>query len=368
MAKNINIDSDRDKFVTSLQKGVQSANINFLIGSGCSKPAISTLGTIEKDIQSLLEENKIEDAEKKTFEFLKPFVDKTSLLLKDDFIQECKTKKCDVSETYNNYQSFIDTIAKLLFERKSNILHKQATIFTTNYDLFIEKVSESYLSQLIINDGFQRNSSLKHKFIFSASNFFNITYSTGNLYNYQVEIPAINLIKLHGSLNWEIKDDKIINSFDFLKKADELKEKTGIEKIREFNDLFSLILPKKDKFKETLLNQVYYDMFRLYANELDKENTLLIADGFSFDDEHILKITKRALKNPTLKLVIFCWEKDPQKYEDKFSEFNNVEIVYSEKENIDFVKFNKILTDILSKEKEPQIQKVEIIRDEQNEE
>ena len=42
----------------------------------------------------------------------------------------------------------------------------------------------------------------------SISNFFNVLYSTGNLYNYQVEIPAINLIKLHGSLNWETKDEK----------------------------------------------------------------------------------------------------------------------------------------------------------------
>ena len=60
--------------------------------------------------------------------------------------------------------------------------------------------------------------------------------------------------------------------------------------------LFYMILPKKDKFKETLLNRVYYDMLRIYANELDKENTLLITNGFSFDDEHILDITKRALK------------------------------------------------------------------------
>jgi len=367
MANIINIETDKDKFIGNLQKGVQSANLNFLIGSGCTKPAIDTLGTIEKDIQSLLEEDKIDDAEKKTFEFLKPFVENTKTLLKDDFVKECQTEKCNILETYKNYNSFIETIAKLLFERKSNILHKQATIFTTNYDLFIEKVSENLTSQIIINDGFQRNSSLKQSFSFSASNFFNVLYSIGNLYNYQVEIPAINFIKLHGSLNWEIKDEKIINSFDFLMKAEELKEETGIAKIIEFNNLFSLILPKKDKFKETLLNQVYYDMLRIYANELDKENTLLIVDGFSFDDEHILEITKRALKNPTLKLIVFCWDKEPKAFEDKFSDFKNVDIIYSENENIDFVKFNEILIDVLPKEK-TNIQKVEIVKVEQNEE
>ncbi len=361
MANTIKIETDKEKFISNLQKGVQSANLNFLIGSGCTKPAIDTLGTIEKDIQSLLEENKIEDAEKKTFEFLKPFVESTSQIIGKIELD------ANHQSTLKNYKSFIETIAKLLFERKSNILHKQASIFTTNYDLFIEKVFENLTSQIIINDGFQRNSSLKQNLSFSASNFFNVLYSTGNLYNYQVEIPAINLIKLHGSLNWEIKDKKIINSFDFLVKAEELKEETDIAKIIEFNNLFSLILPKKDKFKETLLNQVYYDMLRIYANELDKENTLLIADGFSFDDEHILEITKRALKNPTLKLIVFCWDKEPKAFEDKFSDFKNVEIVYSENENIDFVKFNEILIDVLPKEK-IDIQKVEIVKVEQNEE
>jgi len=361
MAKIIKLETDKEKFIDNLQKGVQSANLNFLIGSGCSKPAIGTLGTTEKEIQSLLEEDKIEDAEKKTFEFLKPFVDSTSQIVSNTELDEKH------QSTFNNYKSFIETIAKLLFERKSNILHKQATIFTTNYDLFLEKVSESLKSQIIINDGFQRNSSLKQNFSFSASNFFNVLYSTGNLYNYQVEIPSINLIKLHGSLNWKINDETIINSFDFLKKAEELKEETDIEKIIEFNNLFSLILPKKDKFKETLLNQVYYDMLRVYANELDKENTLLVADGFSFDDEHIFEITKRALKNPTLKLIIFCWSKRPRKYKKKFAGFNNVEIVYSESENIDFDKFNEILVDVLPKEKTP-VQKVEIVKTEQNEE
>ena len=108
-------------------------------------------------------------------------------------------------------------------------------------------------------------------------------------------------------------------------------------------------------------------MLRIYANELDKENTLLIVDGFSFDDEHILEITKRALKNPTLKLIVFCWDKEPKAFEDKFSDFKNVEIVYSENENIDFVKFNEILIDVLPKEK-TNIQKVEIVKVEQNEE
>ena len=125
-------------------------------------------------------------------------------------------------------------------------------------------------------------------------------------------------------------------------------------------DLFSLVLPKKDKFKETILNQTYYDLLRIYTNELDRENTLLIAEGFSFADEHLLSLTKRALKNPTLKLIVFCYDKSPEEYEDKFSPFNNVDIVYSEKGNIDFDKFNSIMLDILPRKSETPVYKVEI--------
>ena len=74
----------------------------------------------------------------------------------------------------------------------------------------------------------------------------------------------------------------------------------------------------------------------------------MIAEGFSFADEHILDITKRALRNPTLRLVIFCYqESDTEGYESKFAQYNNVDIVCSSKVNLDFAEFNKLLKDVL---------------------
>ena len=128
----------------------------------------------------------------------------------------------------------------------------------------------------------------------------------------------------------------------------EISKKNKPEELKKFNNKFSIVLPKKEKFKNTLLNQTYYDLLRLYANELDKENTLLIVEGFSFADEHILEITKRALRNPTLALVIFCYTKDDSdRYYEMFSTYNNVDIVYAETENISFVEFNSIFKEIL---------------------
>ena len=90
---------------------------------------------------------------------------------------------------------------------------------------------------------------------------------------------------------------------------------------------------------------------RIYSNELDKENTLLIAEGFSFADEHILEITQRALRNPTLELIIFCYEKDAlEGYVNKFNQYNNVDVVYCKNKKNDFKLFNRILKSILPEE------------------
>ena len=101
-----------------------------------------------------------------------------------------------------------------------------------------------------------------------------------------------------------------------------------------------------------MLDRIYYGLLRIYANELDKENTLLIAEGFSFEDEHILDITQRGLKNPALTLIIFCWkEANVRGYEERFEQYRNVKIVYNGTEDLDFAELNKILQESLPDEK-----------------
>jgi len=362
---NIAIEKEKENLHVFLRKSFQSANINFLIGSGCSDPAIKTLGNVENDIQTLLREGKEDEAEKKMCDFLKPFVISANKLIAGE-------DESDNQITQNNYKEFLNNISCILTERKNNILPKQATIFTTNYGLFIEHASDGFRQTIKLNDGFNRNPTLNNEFRFSVSEFFNSIYNNGNLYNYQVEIPSINLIKLHGSLSWKRNEGDIIFSVDYLKKMpqdfphifsnDQNGDSNTAEpapklikeintQIRRFNDQFSIILPRKDKFQNTLLDRTYYDLLRVYANELDKENTLLIAEGFSFADEHIQDITKRALRNPTLRLIIFCHnESDIGGYEDKFAQYNNVDYVYHEDEALDFKKFNEILKDIIPDE------------------
>ena len=84
--------------------------------------------------------------------------------------------------------------------------------------------------------------------------------------------------------------------------------------------------PAKRKFEETVLEQSYYDLLRIYANELDRNNALLLVFGFSFADEHILELTKRAIRsNPKLIVLISCHSRSAAgKYSNLFPNTDNV--------------------------------------------
>jgi len=204
-----------------------------------------------------------------------------------------------------------------------------------------------FYDSIILCDGFKRTSDINNNYYFSSSEYFNSIYNTGNLYRYKVEIPTINLIKIHGSMNWQKQNGKIIQDLSYLEKAEKIKDSKKINDIKEFNSLFNIVLPQEDKFKITILEQIYYDLLRIYSNELDKENTVLIVEGFSFSDQHILEITTRALKNKTFNLIIFCHnETDIKKAHKIFNPYRNVDIISNSKNNIDFKLFNKILSEI----------------------
>jgi len=338
---DISLDNIKDKFINNLRKSIQSANINFIFGSGCSFPSIKPSSDIENQIQHEIDTDNTENANKLLHNFLSFFV---------NFMNNIKSKTYDnnFNITLENYVSFINIISKILFQRKSNILHKQVSVFTTNYDLFFELAYQEFSENLILCDGFRRKPTVDDDIYFSISEYFNSVYNIGNIYNYHVELPFINLIKLHGSLNWQLKKDTIINSTNNIFEANKYIHSSKKDDIIKFINLFSLILPKKDKFRETIINQTYYDLLRIFSNELDKENTLLLSEGFSFSDEHIYEIIKRSLRNPTLKLVIFCHNKDKvELFIDKFNMFNNVEIIYSSTNNIDFDTFNNLLLKVL---------------------
>lgn len=351
MAKltDVSIDKNSDELKTTLIRAFQSGNINFLIGSGASMPAIKVAGAIETEIQDCFESGSELDAYKLIYKFLSSMrasndaliSDKPLLLQTGESDSDLQIRQTNLDSTKSNYKKFIEALQEILNRRKVNLLPKQANIFTTNYDLFFEQCSEDFHT-LKFNDGFSRNLNLKGVSYFSSTNFFNTTFNNGNNYNYKVEIPTINLIKIHGSLSWKKKSNQIVF---FPTQFKEIVNEDDLVELKSYSEKFSLILPQKGKFRETILDRIYYDLLRLYANELDKENTFLIVFGFSFADEHIYDITKRALKNPTLKILIFAYNQTAAgEFTKKFDGYTNVEVIFNDIDSvIDFGTFNSFL-------------------------
>lgn len=340
MARLVDLETSADDIGKLARRLFQSGNVNFLIGSGASDPAIPVVGNVEKEIVELFEAGNIEEANAKMYDFLS-IVQKPMNGLVDNATDDA------TDAVLHQYEVFLRIVEHILSERRTDLLPKQANVFTTNYDLFVEKASEKSVA-LKLNDGFSRTPSLDRRIQFSAQGFFDSLYTRGPMHTYKVEVPSVNLVKLHGSLSW-IKDEEEILFGVASKESltdDELEDPT---KVREHVKSYAVVLPERVKFQETLMNQVHYDLMRIFANQMDKAHTLLVSFGFSFEDGHILHIVERALSNPTLVLLIFAYsDAAAESFGQKFASFSNVYIVRpTAGTNIDFSAFNECLHALL---------------------
>jgi hypothetical protein len=320
---------------------IQDCNINFLFGSGMSAEYLNTLGSIE----TLLTD--IDDIDE-----LEPYnIIRASLYKKyfDGVIEKnvnILNENIDTTSLMNNYKNFFEIFNKILLERKSTLLSKQINIFTTNIDICMEKALED--KSFEYNDGFVGNFKPK----FDLSNFKKTLFKSSLHFENISEIPVFNIYKIHGSLTWKTVDNnirfspslKLIKNISDVSISDntllEIDTSDTIEsletkasaitynsiEIDNFKDKYeklSIVNPTKDKFRETILNQTYYELLRIYSNELEKDNSILFALGFSFADEHIRDLTLRvANSNPTLIIYIIAY--DNLSYDDLKSKFVNV--------------------------------------------
>lgn len=309
---------------------IQDCNINFLIGSGLSSPYLKPLGNIET-LLTKLEDQTVSDEERKIIRasIYKKFFEEAILKNPKILVPDAQ-----VNAVLKPYHDFLKSVNSILLRRKSTILSKEVNLFTTNFDIFLEKALEDVA--LEYNDGFNG------RFLpqFNLTNFKKSRFKKSLHYDNISEIPVFNLLKLHGSLSWELINhagvDEIVFSCDLKNLSDiqskmpdsahliEVQADSTVEilvstvggkkldpSVKTFMDAYErlpIVNPNKDKFRHTLLNQTYYEMLRIYSNELEKENTVMFVMGFSFADEHIREITLRAANsNPTLMIYIFAY-------------------------------------------------------------
>lgn len=193
------------KLIDAIEHGLQSANINFLLGAGFSCPVLSSLGNIE---QRLTENDKDVEA-------YVDFFDKAMLPLLDK-------KNIDVESQARS--GIFQSLNEILKIRDSSVLHKICNVFTTNYDPLIELAFEN--AGIEYTDGFNG----KIHPVFSTNNYGRIILKQAGITGRTTEFPSFNLYKLHGSLSWIINDDRI-EYISFLEQISKLKDMRDNEKM-----------------------------------------------------------------------------------------------------------------------------------------
>src|SRR3989344_1455080 len=313
-----------------LKEIIQSGHINLLVGSGCSLDYLTTLNDIENRMN--VEATK-EKAQKDYYKLIK----KSKAVL-DDSLETDIVEKTKLTKTKQNYDSFLGFWANTISSRSLHIVNKQVNIFTTNFDMFMEDSCERL--GIPYNDGFagQINPS------FSVANFNKIQRYKSLQFDNTSDIPLFNIIKLHGSVSWQTKDEKIVYS-NGTHIADGLGSKTGKDFDKGYKQI-AVINPNAEKHFETVLDTNYASMLRKFTLELEKENSVLIRVGFSLADKHIKNLLYGVMKsNPTLVVVYFSYSQYDETA-DKFEEKKNSNLyVISPEPNFSFGK----ATDYLSK-------------------
>jgi len=302
-----------EKLLHDIKKTIASTNVNFLIGSGLSRPFLDVLQGIEVQLTQAENEN-----------------DTAKILeLREEYFTKCMKGNLEVVDEGTNdtknkvlqsYKNFYRSINYLLLKREDSILTKQVNIFTTNVDVFSEKALEEI--GIEFNDGFSGRFNPRY----NIGNFKKSYFKKSLHYENTSEIPIFNILKLHGSLSWKEDPEGIILDQG-------LQSLRAVEDDVEGNyDKLMIVNPTKKKFEITVLNQYYYDLLRVYSNELEKENSVLFVMGFSFTDEHIRDLTMQVVNsNPTLMVYIVSHSSPPNLTYDDMKETatnKNIEVLY----------------------------------------
>lgn len=372
-------------------KNLEGKNINLLIGAGASLPFLNSLkldfkaNEDDKNKISITFEDLLEKAYDENNDELKDylcayFLEKS--LKNGIYSNICKCyndENTSCKQVLDNYIKLIKNLYNII-QRNSIGKPKRVNIFSTNYDMFFERAFDLIIRDnhnIYFNDG-------SYGFIDKtiSTERFHMKYTNVGVDNkFEYELPMFNLLKLHGSLNWESENietctrikinNELLESYnnekltfeefesllsgdykdnkDFFQELD--IELTVINDNRFHNyykklDKLSIVKPMKKKFSDTVFMEHYFQGLRILTQELERKQTVVIAFGFSFNDEHILSIIKRSLLNPELMLYIICY--DDEAYNDiklKFEGYNNICFIRDiSKACGDFNFFNDILT------------------------
>lgn len=180
-------------------------------------------------------------------------------------------------------------------------------VFTTNYDLIIEKSLEA--SQIPYFDGF----------VGSFEPFFWQESIDQFVSKNDMTQNWIRLWKIHGSLSWFWKEDKITKSQKIIRigKIENIK--------KEDNEL--VIYPSKEKY-DSSKKQPFIAYFDRLKNYLLSGELLFVFTGYSFSDQHINEIIFNCLRqnNRLTVLVFFFQDSEVENLHKQTSSYMNLNV------------------------------------------
>jgi DNA helicase HerA-like ATPase len=144
MVEIVEIAPEGDHTSKLLAPYIQSGNINFLIGSGASFPAIVTAGNIETEINTLIADGDAEGASRRCLDFIEQIDTVHSQI-------PAAPEGEAIHTVAEHYKTFLSVIDRILFTRKNIILPRQATIFTTIRKVFDpDPAGELFTSNVVV--------------------------------------------------------------------------------------------------------------------------------------------------------------------------------------------------------------------------
>lgn len=180
-------------------------------------------------------------------------------------------------------------------------------IFTTNYDLIIEKSLEA--SQIPYFDGF----------VGSYEPFFWQESIDQFVSKNDLTQNWIRLWKIHGSLSWFWKENPITKAQQIIRigKIDNIKD--------EENEL--VIYPSKEKY-DSSKKQPFIAYFDRLKNYLLSGELLFVFTGYSFSDQHINEIIFNCLRqnNRLTVLVFFFQDSEVENLHKQTSSYMNLNV------------------------------------------
>src|SRR6202011_2080233 len=191
----------------------------------------------------------------------------------------------DVSETHDSKLKFHEELLRRILLRSTTL--PRAKVFTTNYDLLLERALDNL--GILYFDGFLGtiNRTLR-----TESYHYDLYYPGETTEGRVSRVDRVlHLYKLHGSINWRRQrtgpDDIIISHTQ-----PEEHEKGDV-----------MIYPSPLKVTE-MNGYPYAEMFRHFSTTIHQPQSALLTIGYKFRDDHINRLIYQALSIPSFTLII----------------------------------------------------------------